>query len=121
MATLHNADDLARKDIREGDWVIIEKAGDVIPARGRPDPRPASGRQSALGDADDVPALRQHLVREEGEAVWRCENTSCPAKLQRGLEHFASRGAMNIDGLGESLIAQLIANGLVRDYADLYA
>lgn len=60
------------------------------------------------------------MHREEEEAVWRCENVSCPAKLQRGLEHFASRGAMNIEGLGESLVAQLIANGLVRDYADVY-
>ena len=60
------------------------------------------------------------LHREEGEAVWRCANTSCPAKLQRGLEHFASRGAMNIEGLGESLIAQLLAGGYVKDYADLY-
>ena len=61
------------------------------------------------------------LHRAEGEAVWRCENTSCPAKLQRGLEHFASRGAMNIEGLGESLIAQLLGDGLVNDYADVYA
>jgi DNA ligase (NAD+) len=60
------------------------------------------------------------LQRAEDEAVWRCENTSCPARLQRGLEHFASRGAMNIEGLGESLIAQLIAQGLVHDCADLY-
>jgi DNA ligase (NAD+) len=61
------------------------------------------------------------LHRPEGEVVWRCENTSCPAKLQRGLEHFASRGAMNIEGLGESLIAQLIERGLVRGAADVYA
>ena len=67
------------------------------------------------------PRCGSQLQREEDEAVWRCENTSCPAKLQRGLEHFASRGAMNIDGLGESLIAQLIAGELVRDYADVYA
>jgi DNA ligase (NAD+) len=67
------------------------------------------------------PRCGSQLHRAEGEAVWRCENTSCPAKLQRGLEHYASRGAMNIDGLGESLIAQLIDMGLVRDYADLYA
>jgi DNA ligase (NAD+) len=60
------------------------------------------------------------LHRPDGEVVWRCENTSCPAKLQRGLEHFASRAAMNIEGLGESLIAQLIERGLVRDYADIY-
>jgi DNA ligase (NAD+) len=67
------------------------------------------------------PRCDSRLVREEGEAVWRCENTSCPARLQRGLEHFAARGAMNIDGLGESLIAQLIDSGLIRDYADVYS
>jgi DNA ligase (NAD+) len=61
------------------------------------------------------------LHRPEGEVVWRCENTSCPAKLQRGLEHFASRSAMNIEGLGESLIAQLLDGALVSDYADIYA
>jgi len=66
------------------------------------------------------PRCGSELHRAEDEAVWRCENTSCPAKLQRGLEHFASRGAMNIEGLGESLIAQLIAGNLVRDYADIY-
>jgi DNA ligase (NAD+) len=121
MATLHNADDLARKDIREGDWVIIEKAGDVIPRVVAPilSRRPPDSRPWVMPTT--CPQCGSHLVRAEGEAVWRCENTSCPAKLQRGLEHFAARGAMNIDGLGESLIAQLIANGLVRDYADVYA
>jgi DNA ligase (NAD+) len=121
MATLHNADDVARKDIREGDWVIIEKAGDVIPRVVSPilGRRPDDSSPWVMPTA--CPRCGSRLVREEGEAVWRCENTSCPAKLQRGLEHFASRGAMNIDGLGESLIAQLIENGLVRDYADLYA
>ncbi|HVG70204.1 MAG TPA: NAD-dependent DNA ligase LigA [Vicinamibacterales bacterium] len=121
MATLHNADDLARKDIRERDWVIIEKAGDVIPRVVAPilSRRPADSQPWVMPTT--CPRCGSNLVREEGEAVWRCENTSCPAKLQRGLEHFAARGAMNIDGLGESLIAQLIANGLVRDYADVYA
>ncbi len=121
MATLHNADDLARKDIREGDWVIIEKAGDVIPRVVGPvlSRRPPDSQPWVMPDA--CPRCGSQLVREEGEAVWRCENTSCPARLQRGLEHFASRGAMNIDGLGESLIAQLIDNGLVRDYADVYS
>jgi DNA ligase (NAD+) len=66
------------------------------------------------------PRCGSTLHREEDEAVWRCENTSCPARLQRGLEHFASRGAMDIEGLGESLIAQVIQKGLVRDYADVY-
>jgi DNA ligase (NAD+) len=120
MATLHNADDIARKDIRERDWVIVEKAGDVIPR--------VVGPVLARRPEDSVPWVMpttcpecgSQLHREEEEAVWRCENVSCPARLQRGLEHFASRGAMNIEGLGESLVAQLIASGLVRDYADLY-
>ena len=121
MATLHNADDLARKDIREGDWVIVEKAGDVIPRV----VGPVLSRRSAVSQPwlmpTTCPRCSSQLVREEGEAVWRCDNTSCPAKLQRGLEHFASRAAMNVDGLGESLIAQLISSELVRDYADIYA
>jgi DNA ligase (NAD+) len=121
MATLHNADDIGRKDIREGDWVVVEKAGDVIPRVVGPVLSRRSPDSAPWLMPTNCPRCGSDLVREAGEAVWRCENTSCPAKLQRGLEHFAARGAMNIDGLGESLIAQLIANGLVRDYADVYA
>lgn len=120
MATLHNADDIARKDIREGDSVLVEKAGDVIPRV----IGPVLSRRPADAMAWQMPATCPRcgavLHRPEGEVVWRCENTSCPAKLQRGLEHFASRSAMNIEGLGESLIAQLLQAGLVRDYADIY-
>jgi DNA ligase (NAD+) len=121
MATLHNADDIARKDIREGDWVIVEKAGDVIPRVVGPilSKRPADSKPWVMPTI--CPRCGSTLHRAEDEAVWRCENTSCPAKLQRGLEHFASRGAMNIEGLGESLIAQVIKAGLVHDYADVYA
>jgi DNA ligase (NAD+) len=121
MATLHNADDIARKDIREGDWVIVEKAGDVIPRVVGPilSKRPTDSKPWVMPTI--CPRCGSTLHRAEDEAVWRCENTSCPAKLQRGLEHFASRGAMNIEGLGESLIAQVIKAGLVRDYADVYA
>jgi len=121
MATLHNEDDIARKDIREGDWVLVEKAGDVIPRVVGPvlSERPAGSKPWIMPTT--CPRCGSQLHRAEGEAVWRCENTSCPARLQRGLEHFASRGAMNIEGLGESLIAQLIRDRLVRDYADLYA
>jgi DNA ligase (NAD+) len=121
MATLHNADDIARKDIREGDWVLVEKAGDVIPRVVGPvlSRRPSDAEPWVMPTS--CPRCGAALHRAEGEAVWRCENTSCPAKLQRGLEHFASRSAMNIEGLGESLIAQLIARGLVSDYADVYA
>jgi DNA ligase (NAD+) len=120
MATLHNADDIARKDIRERDWVIVEKAGDVIPRVVGPvlSRRPADSVPWVMPST--CPQCGSQIHREEEEAVWRCENVSCPAKLQRGLEHFASRGAMNIEGLGESLVAQLIAGGLVRDYADVY-
>ena len=121
MATLHNADDIARKDIREGDWVLVEKAGDVIPrvvgpvlSKRLPDAQPWVMPSTC-------PRCGSDLHRGEDEAVWRCENTSCPAKLQRGLEHFAARSAMNIEGLGESLIAQLLEHNLVRDYADVYA
>ena len=120
MATLHNADDIARKDIRERDWVIVEKAGDVIPRVVAPvlTRRPDDSEPWVMPSA--CPECGSDLHREEEEAVWRCENVSCPAKLQRGLEHFASRGAMNIEGLGESLVEQLVSHGLVHDYADLY-
>ena len=121
MATLHNAEDISRKDIREGDWVLVEKAGDVIPRV----VGPVLGRRTAESVPWQMPTMcprcGAHLHRTENEVVWRCENNSCPARLQRGLEHFASRAAMNIEGLGESLIAQLIAGGLVTDYADVYA
>ncbi len=120
MATLHNADDVARKDLREGDTVIIEKGGDVIPKVVAPvlSKRPSGAVPWTMTDV--CPACGSHLHRPEGEVVWRCENTSCPAKLRRGLEHFASRSAMNIEGFGESLIGQVIDTGMVRDYADLY-
>ena len=120
MATLHNAEDLARKDIREGDTVVIEKAGDVIPR--------VIGPVLNLRPSDSVPWVMpttckvcgSELRRDEEEVVWRCENSSCPARLRRSLEHYASRTAMNIEGLGESLVDQLIERGLVHDFADLY-
>jgi DNA ligase (NAD+) len=120
MATLHNADDIARKDIRERDWVLVEKAGDVIPRVVGPivSRRPADSVSWQM--PTQCPRCGAALHRPDGEVVWRCENTSCPAKLQRGLEHFASRSAMNIEGLGESLIAQLIQHRFVTDYADIY-
>jgi DNA ligase (NAD+) len=126
LATLHNADDIARKDIRQGDWVVVEKAGDVIPRVVGPVPsRRAPGAEPEPwvmpATCPMPPGCGSPLHRDEDEVVWRCVNASCPAKLQRGLEHFASRTAMNIEGLGEALIAQLVAAGLVKDYADLYA
>jgi DNA ligase (NAD+) len=121
MATLHNADDIARKDIREGDWVIVEKAGEVIPRVVGPVVSKRRADSEPWIMPSTCPRCGSQLHRAEEEAVVRCENVSCPAKLQRGLEHFASRGAMNIEGLGESLVSQLIGSGLVRDYADLYS
>lgn len=120
MATLHNAEDLARKDLREGDTVIIEKAGDVIPRVVAPilNLRPADSVPWVMPTTCKVCGSELH--RDEEEVIWRCENSSCPARLRRSLEHFASRNAMNIEGLGESLVDQLIEQGLVRDFADLY-
>src|SRR4051812_28935467 len=120
MATLHNAEDIARKDLREGDTVVIEKAGDVIPRVVAPilSLRPEEAQPWVMPTA--CAACGSTLVRDEDEVVWRCENTSCPARLRRSLEHFASRSAMNIEGLGESLVDQLIEQSLVRDFGDLY-
>ncbi len=120
MATLHNANEVARKDIRDGDRVIVEKAGDIIPQVVRVVDPDRKDRGERWQMPVNCPRCDSRLVRGEDEAVWRCENTSCPAKLQRGLEHFAARHAMNIEGLGESRIAQLIAGGLVVSYADVY-
>ncbi len=122
MATLHNAEDVARKDLRPGDRVLIEKGGDVIPKVVKailphPDgtPRGDPWRMPA-----QCPECGSTLHRDEEEVVWRCDNPSCPARLRRSLEHFASRSAMNIEGLGASLVDQLIERGLVHDFADLY-
>jgi DNA ligase (NAD+) len=121
MATLHNAEDIARKDLREGDTVVIEKAGDVIPRVVAPvlSLRPPDSKPWVMPTA--CKACGSTLKRDEEEVVWRCENASCPARLRRSLEHFASRSAMNIEGLGESLVDQLIDQELVHDFADLYA
>jgi DNA ligase (NAD+) len=111
---------VARKDLRDGDRVLIEKGGDVIPKVVKAIlPHPAGSEPWRMPSS--CPVCGSTLRRDEEEVVWRCLNESCPAKLQRGLEHFASRSAMNIEGLGESLVDQLIEQALVRDFADLYA
>lgn len=121
MATLHNAEDLARKDIREGDLVVVEKAGDVIPRVVGPVIRDGVERQPPWVMPTICPVCQSALRRDADEVVWRCENNSCPARLRRSLEHFAGRWAMNIEGLGEALVDQLVTAGLVEDAADLYA
>jgi DNA ligase (NAD+) len=121
MATLHNELEVQRRDIRPGDMVRIEKGGEIIPKVLGPvlEARPADGLPPWQMPSR-CPFCESTLVKPETEVIWRCENVSCPARIRRGLEHFASRRAMNIEGLGESLVDQLVTTGLVRDYADLY-
>src|SRR5205814_1464664 len=109
MATLHNEQEVARRDIREGDTVVIEKGGDVIPKIVAPilTLRPPAATPWVMPSS--CKECGSTLKKDEDEVVWRCPNESCPAKIRRGLEHFASRGAMNIEGLGEALIDQLVA------------
>jgi len=121
MATLHNAEDLARKDIREGDRVLIEKAGDVIPKVVKSIVIEGAPRSVPWTMPAECPICGSILHRDPEEVVWRCDNAACPARLRRSLEHFTSRSAMNIEGLGESLIDQLLEQTLVRDFADIYA
>jgi DNA ligase (NAD+) len=121
MATLHNEQEIARRDIREGDLVLVEKGGDIIPKVVTSIVTADGPRQDPWKMPAECPSCGSTLVKPEDEIVWRCENASCPARLRRSLLHFASRRAMNIEGLGESLVDALLSQGLVRDYADLYA
>ena len=119
-ATLHNQDEVERKDIRIGDTVIVQRAGDVIPEIVRSLPELRTGHEIAFSMPAVCPACGEKAVRIAGEAATRCINAACPAVLKGALEHFASRRAMNIEGLGEKLIDQLITRNLVRSAADLY-
>jgi DNA ligase (NAD+) len=121
LSTLHNEQEIARRDLREGDTVLVEKGGDVIPKIVRPILSERPSDSQAWRMPSTCPACGSALQKPEDEVVWRCENASCPARLRRSLLHFASRRAMDIEGLGESLVNQLVERGLVRDVADLYA
>lgn len=119
-ATLHNEDEIRRKDIRKGDTVVVEKAGDVIPqvvSVVNPD---APDRSEPFSMPDKCPACNSELQRLEGEAAWRCLNTACPPQTRIRIEHFASRDAMDIDGLGTAIVEQLVDEGLIETFADLY-
>ncbi len=120
LATLHNDQEIARRDIREGDLVIIEKGGEVIPKVVRPvlESRPSDSHPWVMPTV--CPACGSPLHRPDEGVVWRCPNAGCPARLRRSLQHFAGRRAMNIEGLGEAIVDQLVEKGLVRDVADLY-
>ncbi len=119
-ATLHNEDEIKRKDIREGDTVLIEKGGDVIPKIVQVILEKRPGNSEVFDMPDECPVCHRPLVRIEEEAAIRCENISCPAQVHRRIEHFASRTAMDIEGLGEALVLQLIESQLLKDYGDIY-
>ena len=120
-ATLHNEDEVRRKDIRVGDTVLMEKGGDIIPKVVKVVTEKRTGREKPFRMPPKCPACGAPVERLEGEVAVRCTNVACPAQAKRQIGHFAGRGAMDIDGLGEKLIDQLLDRGLVKDYADLYA
>ena len=121
QATLHNEEDINRKDIRVGDRVIVQRAGDVIPqiVGPAPDNKRAPGSEPYRIDPE-CPACCEPVARDEDQADIRCINSACPAQFERLLEHFASRGAMDIEGLGEKLAKELARQDLVSNVADIY-
>jgi len=130
QAALHNEDDIRRKDIREGDTVIIRRAGEVIPEVVGPIKGKRSGKEKEFSLLEKIfdrekqrpacPACGAEVIKPEGEVMYYCSNAACPAQVQERLEHFASRGGMDIRGIGESNSALLLREGLVKDVADLY-
>ena len=119
-ATLHNEDYIASKDLRVGDRVVVERAGEVIPQVVRALPDNRNGSETVVKMPENCPSCGESIVRGEDEAMSYCVNASCPEQLVRLVEHFVSRGAMDIEGLGEKWGAILIAQGLISDVADLY-
>jgi DNA ligase (NAD+) len=119
-STLHNEEELKRKDVRVGDTVLVERSGDVIPrvVEVRPDRRPPRTRPFRF--PRQCPSCGSEVFKAEGEVISRCLNPSCPARLRESVLHFASRRAMDIEGLGEALVDQLLQSGLVRQIPDLY-
>ncbi|MCG8605392.1 NAD-dependent DNA ligase LigA [bacterium] len=120
-ATLHNQDEIDRKDIRVGDWVVIQRAGDVIPEVVKVIQSKRTGKEKRYRLPDKCPECGTQVARIEGEAVHRCQNLSCPAQLKECIRHFASKKAMDIEGLGHKLVDQLVTTGLVSNVADLYS
>jgi DNA ligase (NAD+) len=119
-ASLHNADEIARKDIRIGDWVVVEKAGEIIPYVIRSEPERRDGTEVVFYFPTTCPVCGSPVERVEGEAAYRCTGIACPAQLKERLRYYASRIAMDIEGLGIVLIEQLVDRGLVRSIPDLY-
>jgi DNA ligase (NAD+) len=119
-ASLHNMDEVERKDVRIGDIVIIERAGDVIPYVVGVVTSERTGKERKFHMPATCPVCGSKVLREEGEAAYRCIGMNCPAKLRETVRHFASKYALNIDGLGDKLVAQLIDKDLVKDVSNLY-
>jgi DNA ligase (NAD+) len=119
-ATLHNQDEVDRLDVRVGDTVKVEKGGEVIPKVVEVDRSKRKGRPRRFRMPANCPVCGEPVVRPEGEVDTRCENVACPAQVRGSIEHFASRGAMDIRGLGTALVEQLVDTGLVSDYGDIY-
>ncbi len=129
-AALHNEDDIRRKDIRIGDTVIVRRAGEVIPEVVKPIKAKRSGKEKEFSLPDKLynrerkrpacPVCGAEIFRPEGEVMYYCSNAACPAQAQQSIEHFASRGAMDIRGIGESQSAMLLKEGLVKDVSDIY-
>ncbi len=119
-ATLHNLDFIRERDIHLGDYVTVQKAGDIIPEVVCAHPDKRDGTEIPFEMPTTCPSCGEPVFREEGEAAVRCTNASCPAQLSRGIEHFASKDAMDIDGLGPQIVEALIRADLIRDPADLY-
>ena len=120
QATLHNFDFIRDKDIRIGDTVLVKRAGDVIPYIIGPIEDLRRGNEKTYHPPENCPVCGQPVENIEGEVAWYCVNSSCPAQVIRNIEHFVSRGAMDIVGLGIKIVEQLVSEGLVEDAADLY-
>ncbi len=119
-ASLHNMDEVERKDVRVGDTVLLERAGDVIPYVVKVVTPPGTRRGRRFHMPETCPVCGAQVVRAEGEVAYRCIGLSCPAQLKQSLRFFAARGAMDVEGLGEKLADQLVERGLVQDVADVY-
>jgi len=120
-ATLHNMDEIERLGVKIGDWVEVERGGDVIPKVTRVlDDKDHPRGHKSFQMPEKCPVCGGHVVRTEGEVDHRCVNQKCPAKLRETILHFASRGVMNIDGMGDALVNQLTERGMVKDVADIY-
>jgi DNA ligase (NAD+) len=121
MATLHNAGEVARKDIRIGDWVMVRRAGEVIPEVIGPVPSRRTGKEKRFRMPKNCPRCKTPLIRPGKEKVWRCPNEQCPSRNVESLFHFAARGAMDIEGLGYKTISALWERGIVGDPGDIYS